>query len=128
MWVTKYLGIIESDLSAVHRIDDMYSLSSRRFIGLVTRLPYYKAAGLRQMIEMEQEENESGNNARNYEAPVPVQTTPPPESNSSTSPKESKIHQLGPLAKPKKKPDRVYDDVSKNLELFELGFMEAGVG
>lgn len=36
----------------------MYSLSSHRFIGLVTRLVYYKASALRQVVEMEQSEKE----------------------------------------------------------------------
>lgn len=126
MWVINYLGVIESDLSAVHRIDDMSKLSTRRFIGLVTRLPYYKASALRQIIEMEQENgsDSGGNSARNYETP----SQPPSQTEvKSSASSESKIHQLGPLVE-KKKPDRVYNDISKNLEAFELGFIEAGVG
>lgn len=90
----------------------MYSLSSHRFLGLVTRLVYYKASALRQIVEMEQQEKEQGSGApRNFEAPSDT----------------SKIRQLGPVVE-KKAADRTYDDIKKNTEAFELGFIEAGTG
>lgn len=117
MWIPDYLGVIESDLSAIHRVDDMSSLTSRRFIGLVTRLMYYKNSALRQLLEIEESESEQTVNApQNFETP----TTQTPSEN-------SKIHQLGPLVQ-KKKPDKVYDDIRLNREAFELGFIEAGTG
>lgn len=37
-----HLDDIASDLSAVHRVDDMWQVPARRLFGLVERLPYYE--------------------------------------------------------------------------------------
>lgn len=36
-----HLEDIESDMSAIHRIDDIHAVSARRFFALVPRLPAY---------------------------------------------------------------------------------------
>jgi hypothetical protein len=40
--VLYHLDDIASDLSAIHRIDDMWTMDARRFYRLVTRLPAYQ--------------------------------------------------------------------------------------
>lgn len=40
----KHLGDIESDLSAFHRIDDMWDMEAGRFFRLAYRLPAYQGA------------------------------------------------------------------------------------
>lgn len=39
-----HLDDIESDLSAIHRIDDMWSMEAGRFFRFARRLPAYKGA------------------------------------------------------------------------------------
>lgn len=41
MWILDHLDDIESDLSAVHRVDDMWSLPAGRFARLAERLWHY---------------------------------------------------------------------------------------
>lgn len=40
----EYLDDIESDMSAIHRIDDMWSMEAGRFFRFAFRLPAYKGA------------------------------------------------------------------------------------
>jgi hypothetical protein len=42
--VLKHLDDIESDLSAFHRIDDMWAMEAGRFFRLAYRLPAYQGA------------------------------------------------------------------------------------
>ncbi|KPM55731.1 hypothetical protein ACG83_10660 [Frankia sp. R43] len=42
IWVLDHLADIESDLSAIHRIEDMYALSGPRFFRLAWRLAAYR--------------------------------------------------------------------------------------
>lgn len=44
LWVLDHLDDIESDLSAIHRVDDMHDLPARRFFLLAERLPAYQGA------------------------------------------------------------------------------------
>lgn len=44
MWVLDLLPEIESDLSALHRIEDPYPLAGSRMIRLIERLPAYDGA------------------------------------------------------------------------------------
>lgn len=44
MWVTAHLADLESDLSAIHRIDDMYSQPGPRILRLAYRLVHYPGA------------------------------------------------------------------------------------
>jgi hypothetical protein len=48
-WVLDYLDDIESDLSAVHRVDDIHTLTSERFFRLANRLVHYQGA-VRDMV------------------------------------------------------------------------------
>ena len=43
-WVCRYIRDVESDFSAIHRIDDIWSLEAGRFFHLATRLPAYQGA------------------------------------------------------------------------------------
>ncbi len=51
-WLLQYLPDIESDMSAFHRIDDIYSMEAARFFRLATRLPAYKGV-MRALMEAE---------------------------------------------------------------------------
>lgn len=44
MWVLDYRDDVESDLSALHRVDDMATMPARRFFALVNRLGAYSGA------------------------------------------------------------------------------------
>ncbi|MGI8333480.1 hypothetical protein ACRYCC_26305 [Actinomadura scrupuli] len=43
-WVLDYLGDLESDMSAIHRIDDMYAMPGPRFFRLAARIGAYDGA------------------------------------------------------------------------------------
>lgn len=51
MWILDYLDDIESDLSAVHRVDDMGSMPAGRFVRLVERLWHYPGAVRSRVVE-----------------------------------------------------------------------------
>jgi hypothetical protein len=60
--VLKHLDDIESDLSAIHRIDDMWAMEAGRFFRFAHRLPAYKGA-MRAIAEaqaMEQQKRTGG--------------------------------------------------------------------
>lgn len=44
MWVLDFRDDVESDLSALHRVDDMAAMPARRFFALVNRLGAYSGA------------------------------------------------------------------------------------
>lgn len=44
MWVLDFRDDVESDLSALHRVDDMDAMPARRFFALVNRLGAYAGA------------------------------------------------------------------------------------
>ncbi len=72
MWVLDHLDDIASDLSAIHRIDDMYALSSRRFFRLAYRLPAYRGV-MRMRVEAAQAEGPAGHGpARSGEVPTRI--------------------------------------------------------
>lgn len=48
-WVLDYLADIESDMSAVHRVDDIHTMSSEKFFRLAERLVHYQGA-VRDMV------------------------------------------------------------------------------
>ncbi len=54
MWVLDYLDDLESDFSAIHRIEDMYELDGPRFFSLAMRLAAYP--GVMQVRASEQDE------------------------------------------------------------------------
>jgi hypothetical protein len=49
-WVRRHLADIESDMSALHRVDDIRPMKPTRFFALAWRLPYY--AGVMQARAM----------------------------------------------------------------------------
>lgn len=53
MWVLDHLDDIASDMSVFHRVDDIYSMTGRRFFTLANRLAAYKGV-LRARIEAEE--------------------------------------------------------------------------
>lgn len=62
-WVLDYLDDIESDLSAVHRVDDMWQMDGPRFFRLAHRLPAYRGV-MRMRAEAEAERASDGRPAR----------------------------------------------------------------
>lgn len=53
-----YLDDIESDMSAIHRVDDMYEMPALRFFSFADRLTAYKGV-LRARAEVENEKKSS---------------------------------------------------------------------
>lgn len=56
-WVLEYLDDLESDFSAIHRVDDIYSMSARKFFNFAERLVAYKGV-VRMRAEQHHYENE----------------------------------------------------------------------
>lgn len=54
MWILDHLDDIESDLSAIHRVDDMGSMPAGRFVRLVERLWNYPGAIRSRVVEQHQ--------------------------------------------------------------------------
>jgi hypothetical protein len=52
--VTAYAEEIESDLSVLHRIDDMHSQPAKRMLRLARHLPAYQGAVRSQMLKKQQ--------------------------------------------------------------------------
>lgn len=50
MWVIEHQADLESDFSAIHRVDDIYSMDGPRFFQFAARLPAYKSV-MRARIE-----------------------------------------------------------------------------
>lgn len=60
VWLPAYLDDVESDLSAFHRIDDMYALDGPTLLRLAIRLPAYEGVlRARAMAEAADEEKAS---------------------------------------------------------------------
>jgi hypothetical protein len=62
-WVLDHLDDIESDLSAIHRIEDMWGMEAGRFFRFAHRLPAYKGA-MRAVAERLAHEEERRKEAR----------------------------------------------------------------
>jgi len=54
MWTLDYFPDLESDFSAIHGIDDMYSLPSRKFFNFANRISAYQGV-MRVLVEKEME-------------------------------------------------------------------------
>lgn len=57
MWLPAWLPDIESDMSAVHRVDDIHSMPAPRFFALAWRLPHYRGV-MRDRVTALQREQE----------------------------------------------------------------------
>lgn len=65
-----HLDDIESDLSAIHRIDDMWAMEAGKFFRFAYRLPAYKGA-MRTVAERQaMEEDRNGGGKRREAVPV----------------------------------------------------------
>lgn len=58
MWVLDYLSDLESDFSAIHGIDDIYSLPGPRFFRFAYRITAYQ--GLLSALQQKQQEQTGG--------------------------------------------------------------------
>lgn len=57
----RYLGDVESDFSAIHRIDDIWSMDGPKFFRFAQRLPAYKGAmRMRAEAQAMQEQKRNG--------------------------------------------------------------------
>lgn len=56
-WVLDHLADLESDFSAIHRVDDMYALDTATFFSRVYRMSAYQGV-IRMRVEAEQERQE----------------------------------------------------------------------
>jgi hypothetical protein len=59
LWIPAYLADIESDMSAVHRIDDIWSMPSARFFRLAHRLPAYQGVMRERVLALAREQEET---------------------------------------------------------------------
>ncbi len=58
----RHLGDVESDLSAIHRIDDIWDMEAGRFFRLAYRLPAYQGA-IRMRAEAQAMQQQGGQRA-----------------------------------------------------------------
>lgn len=69
-WVPGHLADIESDMSAIHRVDDIWAMPAARFFSLAWRLPCYRGV-MRERVLREQQDAEENE-------PSPDQQYEPP--------------------------------------------------
>jgi len=58
MWLPAHLADIESDMSAVHRVDDVRSMPAPRFFALAWRLPHYQGVMRDRVIALQREQED----------------------------------------------------------------------
>lgn len=58
MWLPAWLPDVESDMSAVHRVDDIYSMPAPRFFRLAWRLPHYRGVMRDRVMELQREQED----------------------------------------------------------------------
>jgi hypothetical protein len=58
MWIPAHLADIESDMSAVHRVDDIRSVTAPRFFALAWRLPHYQGVMRDRVIALQREQED----------------------------------------------------------------------
>lgn len=56
MWVPRHRADIESDMSAVHRVDDIETMNSARLFRLAWRLPCYRGVMRERVLSDQQQE------------------------------------------------------------------------
>lgn len=66
----RHLGDVESDLSAFHRIDDIWSMNGPRFFRLAERLPAYQGAIRARAEHQAMQENKRHGGQRREVIPV----------------------------------------------------------
>lgn len=54
LWLTDYLPDLESDFSAIHRVDDIYSMDAPRFFRFAVRLTAYEGVLAARRMQEEQ--------------------------------------------------------------------------
>jgi hypothetical protein len=71
MWVLDYLDDIESDMSAIHRVDygSMLDLPSPQFFAMARRLPAYQGAMAARLENDKQEGSGNSDNTRPIASP-----------------------------------------------------------
>ena len=76
-WCLDHLDDIESDLSAIHRIDDMWAMDGPRFHRFARRLPAYRGA-MRAVAERQARDEERSKEQRGLSGmeitPIPAGT------------------------------------------------------
>jgi hypothetical protein len=114
----EHLDDIESDLSAHHRVDDVYSMESRKYFKFAARLHGYRGIMRFRYEQLAAEEQEKG---KSPTPPTPKQQQQPnrPPTSKETGPKTGAA---------KNKPgEKVYfDDLTKNPDLFSPGIDQRG--
>jgi hypothetical protein len=98
-WVIPHLDDIESDMSAIHRVDDIWSMPAAKFFRFAWRLPCYRGA-MRERALAEQHGQEQGSAAPVRQATQPAPRAAPSHSTPVTKqamsdPVMSKIFDFG---------------------------------
>lgn len=97
MWVPRCLPDIESDMSAVHRVDDIWSMPAARFFAFAWRLPCYRGA-MRERVMKEQRERDGAPQARQPSPgrrPAPARNAGPVTEAALSDPVMGKILSFG---------------------------------
>lgn len=68
MWLPAWLPDVESDLSAMHRVDDIYQMPASRFFMLAWRLPHYRGVLRDRVLALQREHEDEPQPARSLRA------------------------------------------------------------
>jgi hypothetical protein len=71
MWLPAHLADVESDMSAVHRVDDTGAMPAARFFRLAWRLPHYRGVMRDRVLALQREQDDEP-----AAAPAPQQRGP----------------------------------------------------
>jgi hypothetical protein len=71
MWLPGSLPDVESDMSAVHRVDDIWAMPAARFFRLAWRLPHYRGVMRDRVLALQREQGDEP-----VAAPAPQQRGP----------------------------------------------------
>lgn len=104
IWVLEYLDDIESDMSAIHRVDDIEDLSGPKFYRFAVRLTAYTGV-MQARVEALREEEENGGSSSTS------QSERPRTSSSSSGP----IHEDSPEML-----NAIHASSGKNANLFQI--------
>lgn len=69
-WVPRHLADLESDMSAIHRVDDIWSMPAARLFRMAWRLPHYQGV-MRDAVLAEQHEHGENTGVQSWQAPAP---------------------------------------------------------
>jgi hypothetical protein len=98
MWLPAHLADVESDMSAVHRVDDIDDLPAPKFFSYAWRLPHYRGVMRDRVIALQDDQEDTGPapaaQAR-QPARAPAASSQPVTETALSDPMMSKIFDFG---------------------------------